>query len=151
MKEFNTIEDILDFAINSEQEAIDFYLSMAQRAATDDMKDIFESFVEEEMKHKKRLLEVKETGSYRIEQSAVADLHIADYVTKVKPSPDMDYQDALILAMQKEKAAFRLYTNLSNRAPSNDLKELFESLAMEESKHKLRFEMAYDDYILREN
>ncbi|MDA3866815.1 MAG: ferritin family protein [Salinivirgaceae bacterium] len=151
MKEFKTIDDILNFAINSEQEAIDFYLLLAQRATSDDMTAIFESFVEEEMKHKERLLEVKETGSYRIEQSAVADLHIADYVTKVKPSPDMDYQDSLILAMQKEKAAFKLYTNLANRAPSNDLRVLFESLAMEESKHKLRFEMAYDEYILREN
>ena len=63
----------------------------------------------------------------------------------------MTYQDALILAMNKEKSAFRLYLNLSERAPNQETKDLFMSLAQEESKHKLRFEIEYDDFIYREN
>jgi len=53
--------------------------------------------------------------------------------------------------MNKEKAAFRLYTSLSERAEDAALKELFAALAQEESKHKLRFEVEYDDFVLREN
>lgn len=53
--------------------------------------------------------------------------------------------------MNKEKASFRLYTNLSERAPNAELKNLFLMLAQEEAKHKLRFEIEYDEYVLKEN
>jgi rubrerythrin len=45
--------------------------------------------------------------------------------------------------MKKEKAAFRLYMDLSDRASDLSMKELFMALAVEESKHKLRFEVEY--------
>ena len=63
----------------------------------------------------------------------------------------MTYQDALVLAMSKEKAAFKLYNSLAERAPGNELKSIFLMLAQEESKHKLRFEIEYDDFVLKEN
>ena len=63
----------------------------------------------------------------------------------------MDYQQALLLAMKKEKAAFKLYSALADRAPNAQLKDVFLGLAQEESKHKLRFEIEYDEYVLREN
>ncbi|HKK58036.1 MAG TPA: ferritin family protein [Salinivirga sp.] len=151
MKHFKNIDEILDFAMQSEQEAVDFYSKMAAQAKTKDMQEIFEQFAQEEVSHKARLKEIKTNGTFEVDDEKVADLQIADYTVKVKPKPDMDYQDALVVAMQKEKAAFRLYSNLAKRAPNNAMKELFEALAMEESKHKLRFELEYDEHILREN
>jgi len=81
----------------------------------------------------------------------VADLKIADYTVDVKASGKLSYEEALVVAMKREKAAFRLYTNLAERAPNEELKSIFLSLAMEESRHKLRFEVEYDEYVLREN
>jgi len=49
------------------------------------------------------------------------------------------------------KASFRLYTDLAARSENADLVTLFEALAQEEAKHKLRFEVEYDEYVLREN
>ncbi|MCF8373985.1 MAG: ferritin family protein [Bacteroidales bacterium] len=151
MKEFESIDDILDFAIQAEQNAVDFYTDLAKTLTTEDMKATFQEFAKEEISHKARLIKIKEEGLYDIQEVKVTDLKIADYVVSVKPSSDMTYQDALILAMKREKAAFRLYTNLAAKAPNDKLKRLFESLALEESKHKLRFEIEYDEYILREN
>lgn len=151
MENFKNIDEILDFAIQSEQDAVYFYSKLARKAKTKDMEDIFEEFAQEEVKHKARLLDIKEKGSFEVSDEKVADLQIADYTTKVQPSDDMSYQDALVLAMQKEKAAFKLYSNLAERAPNDEMKALFQSLAMEESKHKLRFELEYDDNVLREN
>ena len=151
MKEFESINDILDFAIQAEQNAVDFYTSLAGTSTTDDMKAIFEEFAKEEVSHKARLIKIKEEGLFDVPAETVTDLKIADYVVNVKPSPDMSYQDALVLAMKREKAAFRLYTNLAAKAPNDKMKRLFESLALEESKHKLRFELEYDEYVLREN
>lgn len=151
MKEFKSINDVLDFAINSEQEAVDFYKVLANKATTDDMKQVFEEFAQEEIKHKARLVDVKETGVSDFDHDKVTDLKISDYVVNVNPSETITYQDALVLAMKKEKAAYKLYTALSQRTPNADMKKLFDGLAIEESKHKLRFEIEYDEYVMREN
>lgn len=151
MKQFNTIDEILDFAINAEQEAVDFYSNLANRSRNDEMKKVFVEFAGEEMKHKTRLLAVKESKVYKLPGGRVPDLKIADYVVDVKPAADLTYPDALILAMKKEKDAFRLYLLLSEETNDPAMKTLFLSLAQEESRHKLRFELEYDDFILKEN
>ena len=151
MKEFTSVNDILDFAMNSEQESIDFYKNLAENAKNEDMREVFNQFAQEEIDHKARIMKVKDEESYELPKDQIQDLKISDYLVNVKPHPDMNYQDALVLAMNKEKAAFRLYMELSKRAPNEEMKQLFLTLAQEESKHKLRFELEYDDYVLREN
>ncbi len=59
----------------------------------------------------------------------------------------MSYQDALILAAKKEKAAFMLIQILSEAVEDGEMKTFFEILAQEEAKHKLRFEIEYDNSI----
>ena len=54
-------------------------------------------------------------------------------------------------AMKEEKAAFRLYSDLADRTDNAAAKEVLLMLAQEEAKHKLRFEIEYDDNILREH
>ncbi|MGC9374411.1 MAG: ferritin-like domain-containing protein [Bacteroidales bacterium] len=151
MKEFKTIDDILDFAINSEQEAVDFYNELAKISKTEDMRNVFVQFAQEEIEHKARLTKIKNEGLYEAEPTNIKDLKIADYMVSVKPAADMSYSEALVLAMKKEKAAFKLYNELSKRANNEEMKNIFIALAQEESKHKLRFEIEYDEFVLREN
>jgi rubrerythrin len=151
MKEFNSIEDILDFAINAEQEAVNFYTSLGEHSKNPAMKKVFIDFAQEEMKHKSMLIGVKENRKFELPDFKIKDLKIADYLVNVKPTANMTYEEALILAMQKEKKAFMLYMNLSEQTEEASLKRFFLTLAQEESKHKLRFELEYDEYILREN
>ena len=151
MKEFNSVEDILDFAINAEQEAVDFYSDLASRSKNDQIKKVFREFAGEEMKHKSRLLNIREEKSLKLSDETVRDMKIADYLVDVVPKPDMAYSDALILAMKKEKYAFRLYSFLSEETMDPLMKGLFLTLALEESRHKLRFELEYDEYVLKEN
>ena len=77
--------------------------------------------------------------------------NLADYVVDVEPHADMDYTDALITAMRKEKAAYRLYLELAATAEAEELANIFLSLAQEEARHKLRFEIEYDDVVLKED
>lgn len=148
---FKSIDEILDFAINEEQKAVEFYTELAKGARTDDMKSVFEEFAREEISHKALLTKIKIEGLFDVHHEKIADLKIADYVVNVKANPNMSYEEALVLAMKKEKAAFKLYIKLAERAPDSQLKDTFISLAQEESKHKLRFELEYDEHILREN
>ena len=151
MKEFNTITEILDFAIGEEQSAVDFYLALADHSKSQQTKKIFREYAEEEMRHKANLLKIKESGNFLLPDEKIRDLKITEYLVDVKPSANMSYQDALILAMKKEKAAFRMYTALAEKAEDPSVKATFLTLAQEESKHKLRFEIEYDDFILKEN
>lgn len=151
MKEFENINDILDFAIQNEQNAVDFYTNLAKNARTDDMKSVFEQFAKEEIGHKARLTKIKSEGIFNLPIEKVQDLKISSYTSKTEVKPNMSYEDALVVAMKREKFAFKLYSALAERAPNAELKNIFLGLAMEESKHKLRFELEYDEFVLREN
>ena len=151
MKEFTSIEDILDFAINNEQKDVDFYNKLAGNSNNEEMTEVFTQFAKEEMGHKAKLTKIKTEGTFNIKEEKVLDLKMSDYLVDVQPKPDMSYEEALILAMKREKNAFKLYTHLSKKAPTADLRKIFQSLAIEESKHKLRFELEYDDIVMREN
>ena len=151
MKEFDNINNVLDFAIGEEQAAVDFYLKLADLSKNESIKKAFHEFAEEEMKHKAILMEVKVDGAAVFGTEKVVDMKLSDYLVDVKQKPDMSYEEALILAMKKEKAAFKLYTALAERTKQPKMQEMFHHLAMEEAKHKMRFEIEYEDYVLREN
>jgi len=146
----DSLTAVLDFAIDKEIEANRFYVGLAKQMKTPAMRRVFEAFANEELGHKAKLEAIKQ-GQKLQAAAKVTDLRIADYVVDVEPGPDMSYQDALILAMKKEKAAFRLYVDLADEVRDKDQKAIFLALAQEEAKHKLRFEIEYDDAVLKEN
>ena len=149
--ELNTADKILDFAIGKEEEAAAFYTDLAAKMDRAHMKDLFLSFAREEQGHRAKLLVVKEGKELVLHAKKVMDLKIGDYLIDVEPSPEMTYQQALNVAMKAEKAAFKLYLDLSEKADEPKLKSLFLALAQEEARHKLRFEIEYDEQILTEN
>lgn len=147
----NSVDEILDFAIGEEEKAAQFYTDLAAKMDRPWMKQIFESFAREEVGHKQKLLDVKEGKLLLPAQDKVVDLKIADYLIDVEPSAEMEYQDALIVAMKAEKAAFRLYSDLAETTEDEGLRNTLLALAQEEAKHKLRFEVEYDERVLAEN
>ena len=152
MNEFKTINDVLNFAIKDEQRASDLYADLATKSRNREIQKMFEQFSKEELGHKKKLEAIRGQEIVPVSNEKVQDLKIGDYLVEVSTSrDDLSYQEALIVAMKEEKAAFRLYSDLATKTDHNELKETFLSLAQEEAKHKLRFEIEYDDYILKEN
>jgi len=151
MDNFGSANDALDFAIEREQAASDFYAELAGKMERPEMKQVFEQFSKEELGHKAKLTAVKEGKMFVAADRKVMDLKIADYLVEVEVTGDMDYRTALTLAMKREKAAFKLYTDMAAAAPDEGLRALFAGLAQEEAKHKLRFEVEYDDYVMQEN
>jgi rubrerythrin len=149
MDAFDSFSDVLDFAIDKEIEANRFYTYLARKMRVPAMREVFEAFAREELGHKAKLEAIKQGKKIQAGKD-VTDLRIADCVVDVDLAPDMSYPDALVLAMKKEKAAFRLYLDLANEVQSEDQKYLFLALAQEEAKHKLRFEIEYDEVVLKE-
>jgi rubrerythrin len=151
MQKFKNTDEILNFAIAREEESRQFYIILAGKMQRQEMKKVFQEFAEEELGHKKKLEAVKRGDYIFNETKEMMDMKIADYVVAEVPSADLDYQDALILAMKKEKTAFRLYADLARSTDDLELSKLFLALAKEEARHKLRFELEYDDNFLKEN
>jgi len=148
VKAFGSVNEILDFAIGKEEKAAQLYSSLARQTGKSWMRRVFEEFAGEELGHKAKLLAIKQGKLLMPATERVLDLKIADYLMDVEPSPDLDYQDALIFAMKEEKAAFRLYTELAAATDDEALRATLLALAQEEARHKLRFEIEYDDHIL---
>jgi len=151
MKPFGSVDEILDFAIGKEEEAAQLYTSLARQTQKSWMRQVFEEFASEERGHKAKLLAIKQDKLLLPAAEKVMDLKLADYVMDVEPSPDLDYQEALVLAMKEEKAAFRLYSDLAAATDDETLRATLLALAQEEAKHKLRFEIEYDEEILTGN
>ena len=147
----DNVDKILDFAIRQEEKAAAFYTELGGKMDAPHMTRIFLDFAREEKGHKAKLLLVKSGKQMHAAEKKILDLKIGDYLEDAEISSDLSYQDALILAMKAEKVAFKLYSDLASVADDPALKDTLLALAQEEAKHKLRFEIEYDDGVLKEN
>lgn len=151
MHAINTLAEVLAFAIGEEEAAMALYARLATEADNPAIREALLEFAEEERKHKAKLQAVQ-AGSERVALGGTPPvLSITDYLVDIPPRPNMTYQDLLIIAMKKEKAAFKMYTDLARQVVDDDIKALLLRLAEEEAKHKLRFEIEYEEHYLQDN
>jgi len=150
---FTSANDLLDFAISEELKAADFYRSLAEKMDRPWMKKTFLDFAQEELGHKAILEGLKDGGDLSPLDQQIPDMKILETVSKSpdENTDDLNYKDALLIAMKAEKEAFMLYSSLADMTADERSKSILNRLAQEEAKHKLRFELEYDEIVLREN
>ncbi len=143
MPRFKSVQDILDFAIDQEIEAHAFYVNLAEIVVNADLRRTVEGFAIDELQHHIRLeaIKAREVGFIKGE---VGSLDVAETAPVIEPNAAMTYADLLVVAMNKEKAAFRIYTNLASVTKDPALRETLLGMAKEEAQHKLRLEIEYD-------
>ena len=144
-------DEIVQFAIDSEQEAVDAYTTASEMVKRKNVKEMLTGLAQQEQMHKAKLQSIdrERVGTAAIVE--VPDLRIADYTDDVTVTPDMDYQDILVVAMKREEKAHNLYSTLASKTDDAELRKLFEFLAAEEAGHKLALEKEYDEHVLTEN
>ena len=150
-RDLSSVDEVLDFAIEKESEAAAFYTDWSRTVENKSIGRVLLEFAEEERKHQAYITDVKNGKQIPESPKDVTDLSISDYLVETSPSENMDYQTTLMVAMQREKSAFRLYTKLASVAQNEHVQKLFLTLAQDEARHKLRLETIYDDEILRDN
>ena len=89
MQQWQSVDDVLDFAVEREQEAADFYTDLAGNMERAYMKEVFEGFAREEMGHKARLNAIKEGKLLASAGKQIVDLKIGDYQVASEPAADM--------------------------------------------------------------
>ena len=145
------LKNIVDFAIEKEQEAVDFYNVLSGRVKVKSIAEELRKIVVIEEGHRERLRKMDIAGySKNVVQPAI-NLKIADYLVDKKPDPEMTWQDLIQIAMRRELSSLQLYTDLAKLSADPQAKQLFENLATEEGKHKLFFEKIWDEDILTDN
>ena len=149
--DFKDLNEIIDFAIQREKEAEEFYKTISREESMSGVREMLEEFAQMESKHAVLLQKFKEKG---LDESVakygfkwIKDIKRSDYVVEMTYEKGMAYGDILLLASQREGKALELYNELLAKAETDDAKQLFKLLCQEEAKHKQHFETQYDDYM----
>lgn len=148
IQDFN---DILDFAVAREQEAVKFYRDLQGEAKFYEQVSMLKELEAMEMGHIVVIEKLRQTGVNLEDIQKVPNLKISEYLTVEPETLDMNYQNILIKAMKREEASFKLYSEMSLKFPDAEISTLFRRLAADEAKHKLSFEKLYDDWISKGN
>ncbi len=147
--EFQSIEDIIDFAIQSEVEAAEFYEAASENETIRGVAKNLQEYAEEERKHEQMLKNFKgnteKMAAYKFEK--IQDIKRSDYLVDLEYRKGMTYVNVMRVAMKREEKAFKLYEKMAQATDNEEYAKLFKILAQEEAKHKNYFESLYDDYM----
>ncbi|MDQ1285190.1 MAG: hypothetical protein QG663_598, partial [Thermodesulfobacteriota bacterium] len=104
---FKSVDEILQFAIDREKEAVKFYASLGQEAPSEALKQTFIDFSKEEQKHVTLLSDISGNkamiDSYELKK--IPDLKISNYMVDTKYEKGMPMPDVLLsLAMPTDVA-----------------------------------------------
>jgi len=146
--DFANVDEILDYAISKEEEAAALYTDLAELADRPGMREAFLEFANEEDGHKRHLESIRAGDLPALTIQQVQNLGIADHLVQREPSAAMTYAEGLMIAIKAEQAAQELYMGLAEATDDPNLAAVFSALAGEETKHKLRFELEYDEMVL---
>jgi len=144
------MRDLIEFAIEKEQEAVDFYAGLASRVKEPAIAAELVRLADMERMHKAKLQKLDPADPFWQRKHHV-DLKIADYLVESKPSAGMSFQDVLAIAMKRELSAQRLYADLAREIDDPELQKMMLVLAEEESAHKHYFETLWDEHVLLDN
>lgn len=143
------VKEALVFAIDNEKESERFYSVLAQRSDTEQRQNFFNQLAKEESEHRLLLLGILKQQRIPDIDDKILDLQISDYVVEAQPSFDLDHHQVLTLAIEKETASYRLYSDLAKQVDDKDLSNTFNYLAEQESMHRHRFESEYANKIFQ--
>lgn len=143
--------EIIDFAVEAEKEAVAFYSDLQTKTKFEAIKDMLKEFENFERGHIVQLENIRKQGLDNLVEKEVHDLSLSDYLVEGEPSDDMTFEDIILIAMKREEAAKNLYQTFAAKMAGTEVEKLLLRLAADESEHKLKFEKIYDDKVLREN
>lgn len=139
------LSEVLDTAIQREEEAYQFYKDILNEISDQSVKETIEWVANEEKKHKEFLVNYRE-GQYgpdAMRMSDVVHYKIAEHQEEPEIAKDMRREDVFLVASHREARSYEFYTELAALHPRGDTKEILLKIANEELKHKEKMEYLY--------
>lgn len=145
MVNFCSVNEILEYAISREAESNEFYLNIAKQKKDPAVRKIFNRLANDELVHLARLeLELMKEGRVVVEVEKTVEIEDFVDILAFETDTSIEYREALLVGIQKEKVSFRFYVNLVGLTQDKDCREVFLELAEEEAKHKVLLELEYE-------
>ena len=138
-------KEIIKQAIANEVEAKKFYEEAAKTLTDPYLKKLFTSLADEEKKHRDILTRIVASNTIDRYFSETRDYKVAETMEEPELSMDMQPADAFALAMKKEEAAMKQYTEMAGMCDDAEKRQVFLDLAAMERDHKLKMESAFLD------
>jgi len=140
-----SVSEIIDLAIQREEEAYDFYMDIHKKLEDPSVKDTIEFIAGEEKKHKAFLVGYREEkyGSGALRMTEVVEYKIAEYLEEPEISAEASRQDVYLVAAHRESRSHKFYKELANMHAEGELKAMLLKMANEELKHKEKMEYLY--------
>ena len=140
-----TIADVIDRAIQREEEAYHFYMDIHSKVQDAGVRDTVEFIAGEEKKHKAFLVGYREGnyGSDALRMADVIEYRVAEYLEEPEISKDSSSQDVYLVAAHREGRSYQFYSELANMHDDSKLKNMLTRMANEELKHKEKMEYLY--------
>ncbi len=144
-------EEILDFAVMREQEAIKFYQDLQNQSHFQGQLEMLKELEAMEKSHIIAIEKIRKAGVKEEDIHKTPNLKISEYITADPEILDLGYQNILIKGMKREETSFLLYSEMSVKFPDLEISTLFRRLAADEAQHKKFFENLYDDWMRKGN
>ena len=145
---FESLKDVLTFAIRKEHDARELYLMFRDMVKDRAAKALLEDLANQELGHG-NLLEnaLKSEKAERVRgKSHIEDLHLSDYMVAEDIGPDSHPQEVMLFAIKKEQDSYSLYQTLLGNYEGTELEDLFSRLVNEELRHKETLEREYEEH-----
>ncbi|MEW6441987.1 MAG: ferritin family protein [bacterium] len=150
------LKEIVQRSIRMEESSFNLYRAAAGRVKDPGARAGLAELAEQEKQHKARLERLLagdmkwSAGLSGKGKGKIKDLHIGDHLEARPLDEASSLQDVLIVAIKREEATGNLYSQMAALVDSDPEKELFETLAREEARHKLYVESLYEKEIYKE-
>ncbi|KAA6186076.1 ferritin family protein [Thiohalocapsa marina] len=153
LREKTTLEEVLEVATSFEEKARDFYTALIPKVSKR-IRYLVEELAEEEQAHYDLFSALAQRGDIaeQVRQEitrTASDSKFSDCLHLPDLGEHPDDQAVLQYAMGREHAAMSHYTELAETTPEGPIKDLFQYLASEETKHKLELEKLYYETVHR--
>jgi rubrerythrin len=142
-----SIADIIDMAIQREEDAYDFYMDIYHKVQDAGVKDTVEFIAKEEIKHKEFLVGYRagNYGSNSLRMADVVDYRIAEYLEEPEVDSDSSREEVYLIASHREARSHLFYTELAGMHTDRELNAMLLKMANEELKHKEKMEYLYSN------
>lgn len=150
MPEFHTVQDVLSMAIMLERASQEFYSQLIGRTQDSAIREFLAGLIQEERLHQQQLQNLVDTEADLL-SLPVSAKEVAGYLQAFNVPPTLDYKQAVLLAINKEKSAQMLYVIMAGLMEDQTLVQLFLRLSEQEKSHRDFFEKEYNRICLGEN
>jgi rubrerythrin len=141
----DTMQSVIDLAIQKEEEAYNFYLNLRKNVEDKTAKDTLKYLADEEAEHKAFLVKCKDQMSCDVvlRPDMPVDYKVAEHLKQPDIKKNMNSEEVFLVAANRELYAHNFYKGLAELCPKGPVKELLLKIAGEEMKHKEKMEYLY--------